>query len=50
VAHGVSPAAMQVSGRGPADPVVQCNDKQRARLIECLAPNRRVELKGTART
>lgn len=49
VAHGVSPAAMQVSGRGAADPVVQCNDKQRARLIDCLAPNRRVELKGTAK-
>lgn len=47
--HGVSPAAMQVAGRGEADPVVQCNDKRRDRLIACLAPNRRVELKGTAR-
>ena len=48
-AHGVSPAAMQVSGHGDADPVIQCNDKKRDRLIACLAPNRRVELKGTAR-
>ncbi|ULU26392.1 OmpA family protein [Dyella terrae] len=48
-AHGVSPAAMQVAGRGEADPVTQCNDKRRDRLIACLAPNRRVELKGTAR-
>lgn len=48
-AHGVSPASMQVSGRGDADPVAQCNDKKRDRLIACLAPNRRVELKGTAR-
>ena len=48
-AHGVSPAAMQVEGRGDADPVVQCNDKRRDRLIVCLAPNRRVELKGTAK-
>jgi outer membrane protein OmpA-like peptidoglycan-associated protein len=47
--HGVSPAAMQVTGLGDADPIVQCNDKKRDRLIACLAPNRRVELKGTAR-
>ncbi|PXV55328.1 Outer membrane protein OmpA [Dyella jiangningensis] len=47
--HGVSPAAMRVTGRGDADPVVQCNDKRRDRLIACLAPNRRVELKGTAK-
>lgn len=47
--HGVSPATMMVDGRGPADPVVQCDDKQRSRLIACLAPNRRVELKGSAR-
>jgi len=48
-AHGVSPAAMQVAGRGDADPLVQCDDRQRTRLIACLAPNRRVELKGTAK-
>jgi outer membrane protein OmpA-like peptidoglycan-associated protein len=48
-AHGVSPAAMQVAGRGNADPVVQCDEKKRDRLIACLAPNRRVELKGTAK-
>jgi len=48
-ARGVSAQAMQVNGRGDADPVVQCDDKQRSRLIACLAPNRRVELKGTAR-
>lgn len=47
--HGVAPAAMQVSGRGDADPVVQCHEQKRAQLIACLAPNRRVELKGTAR-
>lgn len=48
--HGVPPATMLVDGRGPADPVVQCDDKQRSKLIACLAPNRRVELKGTARS
>jgi len=48
-AHGVSPRDIQVVGRGDANPVVQCNDKKRDRLIACLAPNRRVELKGTAK-
>ncbi|WP_109127214.1 OmpA family protein [Dyella sp. C11] len=47
--RGVAPSAMQVSGRGDADPVVQCNDRKRDALIACLAPNRRVELKGTAK-
>jgi outer membrane protein OmpA-like peptidoglycan-associated protein len=31
-------------GRGKEDPVVQCNDRNRQALIDCLAPNRRVEL------
>lgn len=48
-AHGVPAGTMKVDGRGPADPVVQCEDKKRDRLIACLAPNRRVELKGSAR-
>ena len=48
-AHGVSPTDIRVVGRGDADPVVQCSEKKRDRLIACLAPNRRVELKGTAK-
>mgnify|MGYP001051934560 CR=1 FL=1 len=47
--RGVPAAAMQVEGRGSADPVVQCEKMQRAALIACLAPNRRVELSGTAK-
>ena len=31
-------------GSGDDDPLVQCSDKNRSRLIACLAPNRRVEL------
>jgi outer membrane protein OmpA-like peptidoglycan-associated protein len=31
-------------GRGKENPVVQCNDRNREALIDCLAPNRRVEL------
>lgn len=49
VERGVPVSAMQVEGRGSADPVVQCADKNRIALIACLAPNRRVELSGSAR-
>lgn len=49
VSGGVSAAAIQVEGRGRADPVVQCREHRRDRLIACLAPNRRVELSGMAR-
>ncbi|WP_426701295.1 OmpA family protein [Rhodanobacter sp. Col0626] len=42
--------AMQIEGRGEADPLVQCKDESsRTALIDCLAPNRRVEFSGTAR-
>lgn len=34
-------------GRGKEEPVVQCNDRNRQALIDCLAPNRRVELDFT---
>ncbi|WP_234775098.1 OmpA family protein [Paraburkholderia tropica] len=36
--------AMSAVGRGKANPVVQCNERDREALIACLAPNRRVEL------
>jgi outer membrane protein OmpA-like peptidoglycan-associated protein len=36
---------MSATGHGKADPVVQCGERERRALIECLAPNRRVELK-----
>lgn len=48
-AAGVPANAMRVDGRGEADPVVQCDDKERSQLIACLAPNRRVELSGQMR-
>jgi outer membrane protein OmpA-like peptidoglycan-associated protein len=47
--EGVRADAIQVEGRGAANPVVQCPDAHRAALIACLAPNRRVELSGMAR-
>lgn len=49
VERGVPAAAIQVEGRGSADPVVQCGKMKRAGLIACLAPNRRVELSGMAK-
>jgi OmpA-OmpF porin, OOP family len=40
----VSNSRITASGRGEKQPVVQCNDKNRTALIQCLAPNRRVEV------
>ena len=46
---GVPATAMHSTGKGNADPVVQCSDANHAALIKCLSPNRRVELSGVAR-
>lgn len=50
VQGGVPAGAIQVEGRGKADPVVECQDSKRSALIACLAPNRRVELSGMAKS
>ncbi len=42
VSQGVQASSLQAVGKGEADPVVTCSDKNRSKLIECLAPNRRV--------
>jgi OOP family OmpA-OmpF porin len=44
VSQGVAADRLVAEGKGKADPVVQCDDKNKAKLIECLAPNRRVEI------
>jgi outer membrane protein OmpA-like peptidoglycan-associated protein len=44
VARGVEARRLQAIGKGKADPVVECHDKDRAALIRCLEPNRRVEV------
>ena len=44
VGKGVAASRLEAIGRGEANPVVQCNDTDRARLIQCLEPNRRVEV------
>ncbi len=41
---GIAESRLVALGKGEANPVVQCNDKKQAMLIECLAPNRRVEV------
>ena len=49
VGRGVAADHIDAMGRGEADPVKTCDDKVRAKLITCLAPNRRVvvEAEGT---
>lgn len=44
VSKGVASDRLVAEGKGEADPVVQCDDKNKAALIKCLAPNRRVEI------
>ncbi len=41
---GVGADRLSAVGKGESSPVVTCNDRKRADLIACLAPNRRVEV------
>ena len=41
---GVEAGRLQVVGKGESEPVVQCTETKKAALIECLKPNRRVEI------
>ncbi len=43
-AKGVSANRLKAQGKGEANPVVECSDKNRPALIKCLEPNRRVEV------
>ncbi len=42
--QGMDASRLTTAGKGEADPVVQCSEKNRAALIKCLEPNRRVEV------
>jgi OOP family OmpA-OmpF porin len=44
VGKGVASSRLSAEGKGESNPVVQCNQKKRAALIDCLEPNRRVEM------
>lgn len=47
LAAGGIDAPISAQGMGSANPLVQCDDRNRQQLIHCLAPNRRVELSFT---
>lgn len=44
VGKGVAAVRLVAVGRGKADPLVRCEDRDRAALVRCLEPNRRVEV------
>lgn len=46
VKKGVAAARLAAVGKGKANPVVECHDANRAKLIKCLEPNRRVEVES----
>ena len=41
---GIESNRLKAQGKGEADPVVICSDKKLPALINCLEPNRRVEV------
>lgn len=48
VSKGLVPGFIDMQGLGKADPVIECEGKRGAGLIECLAPNRRTEIEFSA--
>jgi OmpA-OmpF porin, OOP family len=42
--QGVAANRLNAAGKGESNPVVECTNKNRTALIECLEPNRRVEV------
>ncbi len=44
VSKGIDGSRLSAVGKGEANPVVECSQKQMAALIKCLEPNRRVEV------
>ena len=44
VGKGIDGSRLKAYGKGEANPVVTCTEKNRAALIKCLEPNRRVEV------
>jgi outer membrane protein OmpA-like peptidoglycan-associated protein len=50
VTQGVPDGKISAEGHGKSDPVKQCDEQERAALIACLAPNRRVEVRVEGRS
>ena len=47
ISKGIDASRLEAVGKGESEPVVACDDiKNRAKLIECLQPNRRVVISG----
>lgn len=49
VRGGLASSLVTSEGRGARQPEVQCSQSNRAALIDCLAPNRRVEIEISAK-
>lgn len=44
ILNGIDPKLIVVRAVGSKEPLVECNQTNRNQLIECLAPNRRIEI------
>jgi OOP family OmpA-OmpF porin len=44
VGKGVAADRLAATGKGKGNPVVQCDNREKAALIKCLEPNRRVDV------
>lgn len=44
VNRGIASSRLSATGKGESNPVVTCTDKKMTALIQCLEPNRRVEV------
>ncbi|MGH8031515.1 MAG: hypothetical protein ACREO8_03915 [Luteimonas sp.] len=45
IQRGVPADKITAVGRGSAEPVVECGNERKQALIDCLVPNRRVEIR-----
>ena len=50
VSRGIDASRLTSVGKGKANPVIQCDEKNMDILIKCLEPNRRVEIEPTTIT
>jgi OOP family OmpA-OmpF porin len=41
---GIDGKRLNIVGKGEANPIAHCDQKEQAELIKCLEPNRRVEV------
>jgi OOP family OmpA-OmpF porin len=46
ISKGVDESILQAVGKGESDPLVACDGVRGKKLVECLAPNRRVEVRA----